>query len=599
MPVVYSFDIREEDTPVTGAPAPSVEKTSVGIRGRVVVAVLLINLFVGGLAGYSVWLSLRQYQERASVDARNLAQTMAQYVSDAIDRVDYGLTDAVGEVGRQLAGGSIDSASLNRFLVGQQSRQPSAEATRIADARGEILYGSVALVPRATPRSVADRDYFIVQRDHPGSGLVVSEPHVSGITGRWSLFLSRRIDDSQGRFWGICYSVLALDAIADFFARIDVGAKGGISLRDQAMAIILRYPDPGGEFRGNNVVSPELDSFLRRGETSGTYYSGTTWDGTARTVSFQKVGALPLYINVGLASADYLVPWRGEARWTALLVLSFLIVTLAWSVHFCRNLEQRAMAERLNKERLERQLDEKTVSLRHHAEALERSNGDLEQFASIASHDLREPLRMISLYLSLLERRFGPALVGEGMEFLGFARDAALRMDRLVLDLLEFSRIDRRGTVMERVEILPPINNAVANLALSIRESGAQVRLAETLDGAVVMGDGGQLSRLFQNLIANAIKYRAADRPPEIDIGCRREGGEWEFLVADNGIGIEAQYFERIFGIFQRLHTNSAIEGTGIGLAVCKKVVDRHRGRIWLDSIPGRGTTFHVTLPAA
>ncbi|WP_231920737.1 ATP-binding protein [Magnetospirillum sp. XM-1] len=230
---------------------------------------------------------------------------------------------------------------------------------------------------------------------------------------------------------------------------------------------------------------------------------------------------------------------------------------------------------------------------------LERSNAELEQFAYVASHDLREPLRMISSYLSLLERRFGSRLEGDGLEFLAFARDGAKRMDKLVLDLLEFSRIERKGAPIVAMEIDPALRQALRHLELTIAESGTEVTIPHDGDAPWVMGDPDQIIRLFQNLVGNAVKYRALDRAPRISVTWRREGAEWEFTVADNGIGIESQYFERIFRIFQRLHTAERYEGTGIGLAICKKIVERHGGRIWVDSVPGEGTSFRFTLPAA
>lgn len=232
----------------------------------------------------------------------------------------------------------------------------------------------------------------------------------------------------------------------------------------------------------------------------------------------------------------------------------------------------------------------------HHLAEVERSNADLEQFAYVASHDLREPLRTISSYMSMLERRCADQLDQDGRDFLGFARDGAQRMDRLVLDLLEFSRIARRGSPIVTMRARPAIEQATHDLKPAIEGSGATVILDETLTAPLVEGDVNQVTRLFQNLIGNAIKYRAEGRKPEIRISCLRRGDAWEFCVADNGIGIEPQYFERVFGIFQRLHTRERYEGTGIGLAICKKIVERHGGQIWITSDGTAGSSFHFTL---
>jgi PAS domain S-box-containing protein len=230
---------------------------------------------------------------------------------------------------------------------------------------------------------------------------------------------------------------------------------------------------------------------------------------------------------------------------------------------------------------------------------IERSNAELEQFAYVASHDLREPLRMISSYLSLLERRYGDRLDGDGLEFIGFARDGAKRMDHLVLDLLDLSRIERRGEPIVPTPIMPTVQLALSNLEIMIKDCGATITTDDVIQSSLVLGDSTQIMRLFQNLIGNSLKYRKPDTAPVIQIGGQRLDGCWQFSVGDNGIGIAPEYFERVFGIFQRLHTRDQYDGTGIGLAVCKKIVERHSGRIWVESIPGEGTTLHFTLPCA
>jgi light-regulated signal transduction histidine kinase (bacteriophytochrome) len=225
---------------------------------------------------------------------------------------------------------------------------------------------------------------------------------------------------------------------------------------------------------------------------------------------------------------------------------------------------------------------------------LERSNTELQQFASVASHDLTEPLRMITSYLELLNSRAKEKLGAEEQEFIGYAVDGARRMQTLIQDLLAYARVDTRGRPLEPVDCERVMQTALANLKLAIEESHAAVE-HERLP--VVDGDVVQLTQVFQNLIGNAIKFRG-NAPPRINIGAQRNNGEWLFQVKDNGIGIDPKNFSRIFVLFQRLHTRQEYPGTGMGLAICKKIIERHGGRIWAESKPGEGTTFFFTIPA-
>ena len=224
-----------------------------------------------------------------------------------------------------------------------------------------------------------------------------------------------------------------------------------------------------------------------------------------------------------------------------------------------------------------------------------RSNRELEQFAHVAAHDLQEPLRMVASFTQLLGKRYGDKLDDDGRDFIHYAVDGANRMQNLISDLLSFSRIGTRESVFEPTSCDFVLNRALGNLALAIEESGAEITW-----GALpqVMGDARQLSQLFQNLIANAIKFRN-NKPPKVEIQAERDGHNWKISVRDNGIGISPEQASRIFVIFQRLHTRAEYPGTGIGLSICKKIVERHGGRIWMEGSPGGGSTFFFTLPAA
>jgi signal transduction histidine kinase len=234
-------------------------------------------------------------------------------------------------------------------------------------------------------------------------------------------------------------------------------------------------------------------------------------------------------------------------------------------------------------------------SLAEKVAELARSNAELEQFAYAASHDLQEPLRAITGYTTLLAKRYKGKLDRDAEEFIDFAVDGANRMQRLINDLLLYSRVGTGRKEFTLLDFKALLADALLSLKAAIDESGACVT-QDTLPK--VCGDETQLRQLLQNLIGNALKYRDRE-PPRIHIGCARERDRWILSVKDNGIGIDPQYAERIFAIFQRLHTGQEYPGTGIGLALCKKIVDRHGGRIWVESAPGRGATFYFTLPAS
>ena len=233
------------------------------------------------------------------------------------------------------------------------------------------------------------------------------------------------------------------------------------------------------------------------------------------------------------------------------------------------------------------------MTLAKRAEELQRSNDDLAQFAHVASHDLQEPLRMVVSYTELLAEHLKGGLDAKAEKYIKYALDGAKRMQQLVKDLLAYSRVDSQGQKPFKIDSRIVLKKVLDSLKIAIDENHAMVICGKL---PTVPADAGQLAQVFQNLIGNALKFHG-DRPPRIHIGAKRSNGSWQFYVEDNGIGIDKQYGELVFQMFQRLHERGRYDGSGIGLSIAKKIVERHGGRIWFESEADKGSTFYFTMP--
>ncbi|MHB8881636.1 MAG: sensor histidine kinase [Thermodesulfovibrionales bacterium] len=286
---------------------------------------------------------------------------------------------------------------------------------------------------------------------------------------------------------------------------------------------------------------------------------------------------------IGTGDLDYRITAEGNDELSSL--------ALAANEMAAKLKQSYASLEKLNEEIERRRLAEEV--LKRYSEDLKRSNKELEQFAYVASHDLQEPLRMVASYTQLLAERYENQLDEKAKKFINYAVDGSVRMQLLINDLLAFSRIGTRGKPLEPVDAHAVMGEAINNLKMNIEETKTVITNDEL---PMVRADATQLAQLFQNLIGNAIKFRGSEHP-YVHLSARDEGREWLFSVKDNGIGIDPEYADKVFVIFQRLHTKEEHPGSGIGLAICKKIVERHGGRIWIESGPGKGTTFYFTIP--
>lgn len=318
-----------------------------------------------------------------------------------------------------------------------------------------------------------------------------------------------------------------------------------------------------------SVGAPFAD-FILYASARGDYGPGDPQEHLASRIAIARKGSFDAFERKG--ANGRIIETRVSPVKGGGLVATFMDIT------------ERKIAEQA-RENLTRRLSAQSAELK-------RSNEELEQFAYIASHDLQEPLRMVSSYCQLLERRYKDKLDGDASEFIRFAVDGATRMQTLINDLLAFSRVGRHGKAMQPVSLQAALDIACANLKRVIAEAKVEIAAGPL---PKVMGDDTQLAQLFQNLIENAIKFRRED-PARIRVSASETPDGYEVAVQDNGIGMEPQYAERIFLMFQRLHDRTKYAGNGIGLAICKKIVERHDGRIWVESDPGKGSTFKFTL---
>jgi signal transduction histidine kinase len=383
-----------------------------------------------------------------------------------------------------------------------------------------------------------------------------------------------------------------------------------------------RFSFPAAEDSGYRIRDDEIDVFYKiqeKTETIGTIYLHAHLDRVARNVHI--VGLLSIVMLASLAFSLWISNRLQNIISTPLLEISEVANEIVNKKDYALRTKKYhadeigSLAEAFNQmlariqERdanlsaanisLQREIDARKraeQSLQNNVKELARSNAELEQFAYVSSHDLQEPLRMIASYSQLIEKRYKDKLDDKGLTFLGYIVEGAVRMQELIDDLLMFSRVGTRAKELGPIAIQRPLEIAIHNLIPLINERKAIIHYQDSLP--TVMGDNTQLTQLFQNLIANAIKF-SGKNSPRIEINAAKLNDCWELTVKDYGIGIEREHFDRIFVIFQRLHGRSEYPGSGIGLAICKKIVERHGGHIWVESEVGVGTTFHFTLREA
>lgn len=477
-------------------------------------------------------------------------------------------------------------AGLRRFLtaVGGHGDELLITSITIIGSDGHVIFHHP---DTGIGTDLSGRSEFRHFLADPSDRPYVGETRRGAISREVTFRMSRPIL-RDGRFAGSIQISIRPEYLSDFFGDLELGPHGVATMLNMDRRLIARLPalDEAefGKAVGHLLVWKELE----RGP-SGSFFTPTGLDGVGRTIFYKKLDAYPVVINVGYSDQDIDASLADARR--NLIVLGALwalmtAVVCLLLLRMERKTQELAQANDVS--------TRATVDLEAVNAMLTQSNADLEEFAYVASHDLQSPLRNVVSYAQLLDRRFRGQLGSDGDEFIGFIVGNATRMSVLIRDLLDYARVSKQPQELLPVASERAVAAASADLAQSIKDSGAKITVQPL---PVVLADEAQLASLFQNLVGNAIKFHRPDQAPEVTIAAQPiEEGWWRFRVADNGIGIEPEYQEKIFSIFQRLHTSDQYEGSGIGLALCRRIVNRFGGTIWVESLPGHGTSFFFTL---
>jgi signal transduction histidine kinase len=446
----------------------------------------------------------------------------------------------------------------------------------LVDSSGHLVLDAKGFHPVGTDFS--ERDWVRTLIGDPAAGRYIGRIGFDDASRTFGFPIATRVNDHRGTFIGIAAAAIDIDAYKQAQQRLAIGASVVLGVSRPDGTVLVRQP-----LRGAEAPAPapeDVHGAAVRGGGEAWFPVRLADEPVERTVFAHLVPGRDIVVWMAVGGDTAVEAWRMRALGVALAVLVTWLAMGALGVTALYRL------------RSEHRASEHLANLNRD---LERSNADLEQFAYVASHDLKEPLRNIASYVQLLQRRYHGRLDPDADAFIGYTVDGVARLQSIINELLAYSRIGTGQLTLLPVQAGILVSTALAHLKGVIAEAQAVVEVKGPLP--VVEADATQLGSLFQNLIANALKYRRDDVRPEVVIGCDDNASAWEFYVRDNGIGIDAQYHQQIFDLFKRLHPRDRYSGTGIGLAICQRVVERHGGRIWVESRPGEGSTFRFTLP--
>lgn len=547
-----------------------------GKAGRAVVAFgILVLGMLWALIISDIQIEKNREELTARTEAANLARVLSEQVSHTIQSLDQALIYLAAEYRR-----APKDFDLSRSVVaGVVPSQISLQIARI-DALGWLVESSL---PNTRRMDLSDREHFRVHLGHDRDHLFISKPLLGRASGKWSIQLSRRITNAAGQFDGVL--VLSLDPsyLSSLFSDIQLGSHGLITLVGKD-GVVRAASD-----HGIGRVMPDADLLSTLFQVkSGAVERLVSWDGEERLVAGRIVPQQPLSVLVAPALADVKADVQGlTQRYLAVggAVSLILVCALAALYRMVRTQERTA-----------RDLAVKKSELMTSRERLRRYVLDLERIAEVAAHDLQEPLRRVVAYAQLLSKHAEAALDQESRDYVAHVVAGAQRMRKLVKDLEAFVAVDHLTVGDVEADAADALAGALVRVSDDVARTGATIS-AEGLPR--VVADGKSLEEVFWQLVDNALRYRHPDRRPVIHVSARIEAAQAIFSVSDNGLGIDERHLPRIFEIFHRLHGIDQRSGTGMGLAIVRRIVEHLGGRVWVDSQTGEGSTFSFSLPLA
>jgi signal transduction histidine kinase len=547
-------------------------------------SIIAFGLFTLIMLGVGVGIEVSAELDRNMIAGRRDVSSFARVFEEHIVRTLKGLDQTLLYIKNEYED-NPKQFDLNQVIARSPILKDISVQVGIIDKDGDLLVSSAT--PTVKKVYLGDREHFRRHVERDTGELFISKPVLGRASGKWSVQLARRLNNKNGGFEGVAVISLDPNYFTSYYGSVDLGGAGDVILvgldgevRARAVAGEMKL---GQSLTGN----PSFATMKEKGE--GVLIWTNPFDEVERLVAWRRIRDFPLFVLVGKATSDIKSDVRHETNdyllAGAIVGLLMFMATLLLLLQVSR---QRAAEHslRLREEELEAAQDRLT-----------RSNDELRQFAHIIAHDLQEPARLAALYAQLVTSRYRGKLDADGEEFLTFIVQGATGMKARLVDLLEYVSTDPDEVVPGRTKSGEALERALTSLKIDLADCGARIEKPDVMPE--VMADLDLLSQVFIQLIDNAIEYRAPERDLTISIAAEQDGTMWRFCVRDNGIGIEPQYFERIFLIFQRLHGESAHPGSGVGLSLCRKIIDRMGGGIWVESEPGQGSTFFFTLPVA